>query len=105
MPDVRIYILRRGVVLPVGDSCRSEVYVKLQNIFGAPKFRQHEIATFLVEQTLKYFMERGVCSTVEFSTQKIAALSNTAFILRICLFILSNVLLSKTYKAFNVELQ
>lgn len=40
---------------------RSEVYVELQSIFVAPEFRRHGIATFLVEQALKYFMERGVC--------------------------------------------
>ncbi len=40
---------------------RSEVYVELQSIFVAPEFRRRGIATFLVEQALKYFMERGVC--------------------------------------------
>ncbi len=40
---------------------RSEVYVELQSIFVAPEFRRHGIATFLVEQALKYCMERGVC--------------------------------------------
>lgn len=40
---------------------RSEVYVELQSIFVAPEFRRHGIATFLVEQALKYFVERGVC--------------------------------------------
>lgn len=40
---------------------RSEVYVELADIFVAPEFRRKGVATFLVEQALKYFMERGIC--------------------------------------------
>lgn len=39
-----------------------EVYVDLDCIFVAPEYRRKGIATFLVEQALKYFIERGVCA-------------------------------------------
>lgn len=40
---------------------RKEIYVTLDSIFVAPEFRRKGVATFLVEQALKYFTERGVC--------------------------------------------
>lgn len=40
---------------------RNEIWVELQDIFVSPKFRRRGIATFLVDQTLKYFIARGVC--------------------------------------------
>lgn len=58
----KIFLVRcEGYIVGYLTYHRSEVYVELADIFVAPEFRRKGVATFLVEQALKYFMERGVC--------------------------------------------